>query len=72
MGFKIGDIVYHEATKEQGRIIRLVGDHERAGYVVATTDWSGKEIEVLWHPRDIKKHNVSAHPEPSGADASEL
>jgi hypothetical protein len=54
VGFEIGDIVYHEATKEQGRIVRCLGEDGSMGYVVTTTNWSGKEIEALWYPGEIK------------------
>lgn len=55
MRFGIGDIVHHQATKEQGRIVRVCKVRERAGYVVAMTGWSGNEIEALWFPRDIRE-----------------
>jgi hypothetical protein len=53
--FEIGDIVYHAATKEQGRILRCLAYNERNGYIVATTNWSGKEIEALGTPAKSNK-----------------
>jgi hypothetical protein len=53
--FEIGDIVYHAATKEQGRILRCLAYNERNGYIVATTNWSGKEIEALRYTGEIKQ-----------------
>ena len=55
MHFDIGDIVHHHATNAEGRIVRVCKVRERAGYVVATTGWSGNEIEALWFPHDIRE-----------------
>jgi len=50
----IGDIVHSELTREEGRIVRVVQIGGRLRFVVATLDKkSGKEVEMLWHPREL-------------------
>jgi hypothetical protein len=53
--FEIGDIVYHAATKEQGRILRCLAYNERNGYIVATTNWSGKKSKPSGTPAKSNK-----------------
>ena len=56
MGFSMGDIVHHRAFQEEGRVVRVVRSGRRVGYVVRTVSKvSGREIESLWSPRDIKE-----------------
>jgi hypothetical protein len=53
--FGIGDVIHHEATNERGRIVRWFEDEKHSGYIVATTNWSGREIEVLWYADEFKE-----------------
>jgi hypothetical protein len=51
----VADIVHNEITKEVGRIVRIVNVNG-PGYIVAKANkLSGKEIEALWRPRELKE-----------------
>src|ERR1700678_4560276 len=50
------DIVHNEITKEVGRIVPIVKIDGRLGYIVEKANKpSGKEIEALWRPRELKE-----------------
>jgi hypothetical protein len=56
MKLSVGMIVHNEITNETGRIVRIATDIPRPGYIVVTADKvSGKEIEALWPPQDVKE-----------------
>jgi hypothetical protein len=56
MGLSVGDIIHSDATKEEGRIVRIVQIEGRFAYIVAIANKiSGTEIEALWRPREVKE-----------------
>lgn len=56
MKLSVGTIVHNEITNETGRIVRIATGIRRPGYVVVTVNKvSGKEIEVLWRPRELRE-----------------
>jgi hypothetical protein len=56
MKLSVGTIVRNEITNETGRIVRIATNIQRPGYIVITADKvSGREIEALWQPREVKE-----------------
>ena len=56
MKLSVGTIVHNEITNEIGRIVRIATGIRRRGYVVVTVNTgSGKEIEALWRPPELKE-----------------
>ena len=56
MTFSIGNIVHHSVLEEEGRIVRVAKVGKYVGYIVATVNKStGREIEALWWPREVKE-----------------
>lgn len=52
----VGSIVHNEITNQTGRIVRVPTGIRRPGYIVVTADrGTGKEIEALWPPRELKE-----------------
>jgi hypothetical protein len=51
----VADIVHNEITKEVGRIVRIVNINGLGYIVVKANKSSGKEIEPLWRPRELKE-----------------
>lgn len=61
MKLSVGDIVTSKITQETGRILRIVKVQGRLAYVVAVKDEvSGREIESLWRPRELKELRTQA------------
>jgi len=56
MKLLVGDTVHNEVTNETGQIVRIATGSRRPGYVVVTANKvSGKEIEALWRPQELKE-----------------
>jgi len=54
MWLTVGDIVRSTLTREEGRIVRIAKVGARIHFVVATVSKvSGKQIEGVWHPREV-------------------
>lgn len=52
----VGDIVHNEITNEIGSVVRIATFDCEQGYVVVIANKaSGKEIETLWWPRELKE-----------------
>lgn len=52
---RVADTVHNEITKEVGRIVRIVNIHGPGYIVVKANKPTGKEIEALWRPRELKE-----------------
>lgn len=65
----IGDMIHHDGTDEEGRIVRLFEFRKGIGYIVTTRNrHSGRETEALWYPseiRELKERARRARTEPT-------
>ncbi len=66
MKIAVGDIVHNDITKEEGRVARIVKIDGRLGYIVVKANKpSGKEIEALWRPRELRELRDRAQKHPT-------
>jgi hypothetical protein len=56
MKYAVGDVVYNQVTKEEGRIVRITHVNGGDACIVALPSSEGQgETEVLWRPSELKK-----------------
>lgn len=56
MPLSVGEIVHHEITSEEGRIIRIVKIDGQIAYVVEVANKAtGKNIEALWWTPELSE-----------------
>ena len=58
MKYAVGDVVYNQMTKEEGRIVRITEVNDEDAYIVTLPGSGNEETEVLWRPSELKKSGV--------------